>query len=100
MPTEEEAHRTLPVMSQGKLYGYRIWCPGCLDDHILRGWTFNGDMARPTFSPSLLVTCRTGEGVPDKICHSFIENGQIRYLSDCTHAFKNTTVDLPVIDKP
>lgn len=33
----------------------------------------------------------------DVICHSFIVNGDIRYLSDCTHAMAGKTVSLPDI---
>jgi len=80
--------------SSGELYGYRIDCPGCGDPHVLTtGWTFNGSYDRPTFSPSLLVTKPNG---PER-CHSFITDGQIRYLSDCTHAMAGQTVDLPEI---
>jgi hypothetical protein len=28
------------------------------------------------------------------ICHSFIKNGKIQYLSDCTHELKGKTVQL------
>lgn len=32
------------------------------------------------------------------ICHSFIRDDSIEYLSDCRHAMKGQTVDLPEID--
>lgn len=61
-------------------------------------WDFNGDPERPTLSPSLLRTYTvTGEGAPKLICHSFIRDGQIQYLGDCTHALAGQTVDLPEI---
>lgn len=28
------------------------------------------------------------------VCHSFIKDGQIQYLDDCTHRLKNQTVPL------
>lgn len=67
-------------------------------------WKFNGDFDRPTLSPSLLV--RTGKYVPghedfddegynlSSICHSFITDGNIQFLSDCTHELAGTTVPL------
>lgn len=32
---------------------------------------------------------------PDHICHSFVRDGQIQYLGDCTHEYAGKTVDLP-----
>jgi len=29
------------------------------------------------------------------ICHSFIRDGKIQFLGDCTHALAGQTVDLP-----
>lgn len=72
----------------------RFWCPGCEDVHCLNsGWAFNGDVEKPTFSPSVLVTYGPGEGASK--CHSWVENGQIRFLADSTHALAGKTVDLP-----
>lgn len=85
-------------------------------------WTWNGSLTQPTFSPSLLVRtghyCNPGEQLgncwcdyaerfPDEShpvrcecyrCHSFIRDGRIQFLSDCTHALAGQTVDLPEID--
>jgi hypothetical protein len=31
-------------------------CPGCNETHLFdKGWSFNGDLDRPTISPSLLI---------------------------------------------
>lgn len=75
-----------------------IWCPGCQEAHALevenatKGcWTWNGSEEEPTFSPSLLVDWR-GE---DRRCHSFIREGKIQFLGDCTHSLKGQTVPLP-----
>lgn len=77
-----------------------IKCPGCRSffggsypkKHI---WsekhTFNGDLDSPTFSPSLLT--ETGDG--EYRCHSFVRDGKIEFLSDCTHSLRGKTVDLP-----
>jgi hypothetical protein len=31
----------------------------------------------------------------DYVCHSFVKEGMIEFLSDCTHDMKNKTVELP-----
>lgn len=30
-------------------------------------------------------------------CHSFVRDGQIEFLSDCTHALAGKTVSLPAV---
>jgi hypothetical protein len=76
-------------------------CPGCDTLHPVvvdgpHAWTYNGDPDAPTFSPSVLV--RFG-GEPDSArCHSFVESGRIRFLSDCTHDLAGQTVDLPDLE--
>jgi hypothetical protein len=111
--------------SDGRFYGIRINCPGCLysdgkpSKHVIPlnalpagqtemsphiqwkdRWTFNGDFERPTFSPSL-NTWYGGDDdeIPLHRCHSFIRNGRIEFLPDCTHALAGQTVDLPEIDE-
>lgn len=96
-----------------------FFCPGCRMLHGVRdgvgGWTFNGDMVRPTVSPSVLVrgvepmtdaehsawmADRTKLPSPRRfVCHSFITAGQIQFLGDCTHALAGQTVPLPPIDQ-
>lgn len=103
-----------------KIDDSRIWfrCPGCEELHLLTtSWAFNGDLEKPTFSPSILVTsghygrgtppgncyCDVHERIPDWgdrggkciHCHSYIRDGQIQFLSDCNHALAGQTVDLP-----
>lgn len=56
-------------------------------------WEFNGDVLKPTFTPSMLVN----KSLPKKRCHSSVKAGQIQFLSDCFHKLKNTTVALPDI---
>jgi hypothetical protein len=53
-------------------------------------WTFNGDQHNPTVQPSILVD----KDRPERRCHLFIENGNIRYLSDCHHALRGKTVPM------
>lgn len=89
-------------------------CPGCGDDHVVdtRRWTWNGSMTAPTFSPSLLV--RSGHFAPQHkpgdecwctfehdtrfschLCHSFVRDGEIQFLSDCSHDAAGSTMPLP-----
>lgn len=98
--------RAKPYTSKGvESAGYLIQCPGCgglhgvavkLPNNSGAKWTFNGDLDRPTFSPSLLVRtpARDGNGW-SSVCHSYIRDGRIQFLGDCTHAMANKTVDLP-----
>lgn len=77
-------------------FDYAIFCPGCQFGHGFRTtkhpkWEFNGDMEKPTLHPSLLV--RYGAG-GEEVCHSFIKDGMIQFLDDCTHALKGQTVPL------
>jgi len=87
-------------------------------------WGWNGDASKPTFTPSVLVTGREftakgradfeawrGAGCPrpeggqpmqfenaPSICHSYVTDGRIQFLGDCTHALAGQTVDLPAWD--
>ena len=90
-------------------------CPGCKDNHqaTVGTWTFNGDLDQPTLSPSLLVRgvqwdpvaypyfAKRAERHPDVevggriVCHSFVTDGRIQFLGDCTHVLAGQTVDLP-----
>jgi len=99
--------------------GFTFWCAGCGETHHIRVgvpgrpcWSFDGNVERPTFSPSILVSGLqsindergdwTGEyrrGPDGKalemVCHSFISSGRMQFLADCTHALAGQTIDLP-----
>lgn len=88
--------------------GYTMFrCPACKTPHALSiapgGWGFNGDGDRPTFTPSVLVTHAAVPGagpgfeeyLTTRACHSFVTDGRIQFLADCTHALAGQTVDLP-----
>lgn len=68
-------------------------CPGCGCCHKIEfpTWQFNGDLEKPTVRPSILVT----GGEKGIRCHSFVTDGKIQFLDDCTHALKNQTVEIP-----
>lgn len=77
---------------------YLFHCPGCGNSHPFEvsapggtGWTWNGSLDKPTFSPSLL--CNADH--PPSRCHSFVVDGKIQFLSDCHHALAGQTVDIP-----
>ena len=93
------------------LHGYTFWCPGCKDMHAFATnkdtvgqysrarWEFNGDMGKPTFSPSLGIRDwddTTGEMRPGFRCHLFLTDGVIRFLGDCRHELAGESVPLGV----
>lgn len=108
--------------------GYRYWCQGCGGPHSIRtegpgSWGFNGDVERPVFTPSVLLTSTrfTAKGQEDfdawheagmparnglkfdsepYVCHSFVgcngaQPGEVIFLGDCTHALAGTVQPLP-----
>ena len=84
-----------------------FWCPGCKKPHSItygeNKWNWNGDAENPTINPSILVNYPANpealeafkEWRIERICHSFIRNGKIEFLGDCTHELAGKTVDLP-----
>jgi len=92
--------------------GYTHWCPACVEPHWIGDrWKFNGDRDKPTFAPSVKITGKqivvengkwTGEwklGPDGKAlpycCHYFLQDGQLRFCSDCTHSYAGKVVGLP-----
>lgn len=88
-------------------------CPGCGDAHTVpvgpNGWGWNGDLNKPTLTPSLLVRsghyadawkpgdacwCGKDYGFECYRCHSFVRDGRIEFLGDSTHKLAGQTVDL------
>lgn len=97
------------VVRQEGQNGHVSWlfeCPGCGHAHSFRTagddpgpiWTFNGDEVRPTFSPSLLCTADFGERREKRVCHSFVRDGRIQFLGDCTHRLAGQTVPLEPVE--
>jgi hypothetical protein len=76
--------------------GYWVFdCPGCKCLHSIQvpPWTFNGDLEKPTVSPSILVN-PNGDSSALR-CHSFVKDGMIQFLGDCDHDLKGQTVEIP-----
>lgn len=98
-----------------------LQCPGCNQRHGIRvgegpgpRWSWNGDYGQPTFQPSVLVQgvqpltddehkrVMAGETIDPRplVCHSFVREGHIQFLDDCTHALAGQTVPLlPIGDE-
>lgn len=80
----------------GEFHGWMVFCPGCGCAHVYDSrWTFNGDVDKPTFKPSYLSRSTWGPNKEKRVCHSFVTDGKIKYLGDCTHQYKGQTIDLP-----
>lgn len=82
------------------------------------GWDWNGSLDAPTLSPSVLVYSRQtlidpdlpwGDG-PGQLtapenkrmtpqCHTFIREGRIEFLPDCTHDLAGQTVPMDDLDQ-
>lgn len=92
--------------------GYSHWCPGCEQMHILPdSWTFDGNLEKPTFSPSFkhsgilrpfVVGEWVGEWVRDEngntipfVCHYILTAGVLNFCGDCTHALVGKSIPLP-----
>lgn len=70
-------------------------CPGCNTTHAIDySWKFNNDLEKPTVNPSVLLNGWLNEKYPNGTCHSFIRDGKISFLSDCSHELKGKTVYL------
>jgi len=69
-----------------------FWCPGCRHGHFLDTgrWSWNGDLVRPTATPSILVG---GKGDVPR-CHLYIVDGTMQFLDDCSHEYKGQTVKM------
>ena len=67
---------TLPVITQGKRQG-----TGC--------WTWNASVDSPTLRPSVKTESWKGW-----LCHSWVTDGRVQFLSDTTHDLSGKTVDL------
>ncbi len=94
-----------------------FWCPGCNTHHGPRvdgsaGWKWNGSFTKPTVTPSILVRgtvpvtddeadrIMAGEKIEPKptVCHSYMIDGQIQFLTDCTHRLAGQIVPMKPFD--
>ena len=114
-----------PILRNGTDGRLIWWCPGCNEAHqIATGggpgprWGWNGNAERPTFTPSVLVrsghyadgcdpaacyVCKERREHPAEdhrgftcgVCHSFVVDGAMQFLGDCTHPMAGQTVPIP-----
>ena len=111
--------------------GLTYYCQGCESAHTIKtkgagAWGWNGDVDKPVFTPSVLVTGRdfTAQGKADfeawhdaglprpapssfdsqeTRCHTFVgcngaQPGEVTFLSDCTHSLAGQV--LPFAELP
>lgn len=101
------------VSQDGQVFGYSFYCPGCKGAHLIYtnypgklAWEFNGNLDKPTFSPSLLIHGDDAELRQRKIatnwpfpinlqCHSVITDGMINFCGDCEHELAGKSVEMP-----
>lgn len=97
-------------MAVSKLVGTRLQflCPACDETHevvvsqegVTTPWVWNGSLLQPTITPSIRVTRRewlSEESYNTHVCHSFVTEGLIHYLDDCTHPKRGKILGLPTI---
>lgn len=96
--------------------GPAIWCLGCNQPHIFNAketptnsgdsWTWDRDIDRPTFSPSMHIRVGTGvrvggdprlrtDWIYRTACHSWVVFGKIQFLPDSAHKLSGQTMDVP-----
>jgi thiol-disulfide isomerase/thioredoxin len=109
--TEIEMGQASPFLRR-TTRGFAHWCPGCEEMHVIFDrWQFNGDVNRPTFTPSVKITglkavvkdgkwtgeyVRGADGKPlPYCCHYFLTAGQLHFCPDSLHALFGKTVPLP-----
>lgn len=75
--------RTIPVIIKGSR-----------DNADRYVWTWNGDVEKPTLKPSILTSFTYGPDLVKHSCHSWVNDGTIQFLSDCSHEKRGTTEKL------
>lgn len=90
--------------------GHAVWTEK--KNHLGAVWTFNGNMEKPTFTPSLKIWQETWTPpvTPENleqwqqkpwpqtkvthVCHTNVTDGVIHFHPDCTHAFGGKQVPM------
>jgi hypothetical protein len=75
--------RIVPIQTNGRREG-------------TQNWSWNGDLDAPTLHPSILTRWEGGDPFVKIVCHSFVNNGVVTFLGDCTHSLAGK--DLPLLD--
>jgi hypothetical protein len=100
--------KLLTSQENGVAVAYIFDCPGCKCSHEVyvrphispngASWDFNGNTEKPTFKPSILSKVSRPDGTKTMVCHSFVTDGKIQYLPDCTHELTGQTIEMPDVD--
>lgn len=82
-------------------------CPGCgwhslpvkIGVKTERFWEWNGDVDKPTISPSVKhfypgSVYKAHPNMPAFCCHYHIKNGNIEFCNDCTHEHNSKTLPM------
>ena len=77
-------YRMIPVIQKGTRDG-----TGC--------WTWNGSLEKPDLKPSILTKAPQGDNVI--VCHTWINEGMVHFLNDCTHEYAGQILDLLDIEE-
>ena len=85
-PIEEATHVTLNIPGPTGLLTLPVITRGSRDNTGC--WTWNSSTEKPTLKPSVLTKGHNFR------CHSWINDGQAIFLSDCSHDYANSTHDL------
>lgn len=88
---EECTHVTLDIPGPTGLLTLPVILKGTRDG--TNCWSWNGCTEAPTLRPSVRTEgCNKVGG--KFLCHSWINDGHVQFLDDCSHELKNQTVAL------
>lgn len=87
---EDATHVTLDIPGPTGLLTLPIILRGTRDG--TNCWSWNGDIESPTIRPSVKTEGSNENG--KFICHSWINDGHVQFLDDCSHELRNQTIPL------
>lgn len=110
-----ETKPVLHRLDSGRLI---FWCQACQTHHYIQvegapKWDWNGDMVKPTVSPSIRVRgvvplsdaeislVMVGVSVETKEfqCHLWVKDGVIQYCNDCIHPLSGQNIPMIPFDE-
>lgn len=84
----EATHVTINIPGPSKLLTLPVILKGSRKDTGC--WSWNGSIDAPTLKPSVLTKSFSNIFR----CHSFINDGKVQFLSDCSHEHAGKTLNL------
>lgn len=114
VPMRQQESGVLQKCSPGDATHVWLHVPGPLPNRLIPvitsgtragtgNWTWNGSVEAPTLRPSILTRgggrryLETGQYV-EQVCHSWVTDGKVQFLGDCTHELAGQTHDLLEVD--